>query len=238
MIMPSDRVYKQTKQIMLGKKSMKPEFKPLADWVDSEFGVTTINIYYNTFTNSKGKFPRLQLIFRTDKEANSFHVNGQFTNYDSKKQSQITKKFKQTLIEQGLIKEKKLSNLLNKSGNGKYLTDDIWVITSAFEPIAKTEANGNIPEEKINELKKNFNNKDLWEISRGFSITTFFLYTEEQLKKYENSKIHKEWTDKYFELLSQYDKFRCFQKEHFSILLDSKENFDKNYESSWFYYYK
>lgn len=44
MIMPSDRDYKQTKQIMLGKKSIKSEFKPLADWIDNEYGVKTTKI--------------------------------------------------------------------------------------------------------------------------------------------------------------------------------------------------
>ena len=33
MIMPSDKDYKETKQIMLGKKVMKPEIKPLATHV-------------------------------------------------------------------------------------------------------------------------------------------------------------------------------------------------------------
>ena len=46
--MPSDKDYKETKQIMLGKKVMQPEFKPLAEWIDKTYGVKTINIFYDT----------------------------------------------------------------------------------------------------------------------------------------------------------------------------------------------
>ena len=46
----------------------------------------------------------------------------------------------------------------------------------------------------------------------------------------------KEWADKYFDLLDQYNEFAYFKREHFSVYLDSKENFDKNYESNYYYY--
>lgn len=236
MIMPSDKDYKETKLIMSGKKEMNPDFKPLADWIDNKFNVKTINCKYDTI--DKGTRPRLGVFFETAREANSFHKNGQFTNFDSKKQKQIADKFQQTLIEQGLIKRKKLIDIIKSSPSSKYKTKNIWIYTSAFEPIAKTEANERIPQDKILELKREFNNEELWEISRAFSGTTFFFYTDEQVKKYENSDTVKNWTDKYYELLTQYDEFKYFKKDSFSIYLDSKENFDNNYESNWYYYYK
>lgn len=33
-----------------------------------------------------------------------------------------------------------------------------------------------------------------------------------------------------------YNEFRYFKREEFNINLDSKENFDHNYEGNWFYY--
>ena len=52
------------------------------------------------------------------------------------------------------------------------------------------------------------------------------------------SPLKKEWADKYFEILNVYDKFGYFKRDTFEIYLDSKENFDKNYTGSWWYYYK
>ena len=88
------------------------------------------------------------------------------------------------------------------------------------------------------QLKTELNCKDLWEISRCFSGTTFFLFTDEQLKQYENSETRKVWADKYFDLLEPYNEFGYFKRDNFNIYLDSKENFDNNYESNWYYYYK
>ena len=79
---------------------------------------------------------------------------------------------------------------------------------------------------------------DLWEISRAFTSTTFFLYTDEQVKKYSNTETHQKWSEQYFRLLKQYDEFDYYKEEYFSVYLDSKENFDTNYESNWYYYYK
>lgn len=39
MIMPSDKDYRETRQIMLGVKAIKPEFRPLAEWINKTYGV-------------------------------------------------------------------------------------------------------------------------------------------------------------------------------------------------------
>lgn len=235
MIMPSDKDYKETKQIMLGNKTIKPEFKPLAEWIDKTYGVKTINIFYDTI--DKGARPRLEICFEHPREKAVFIGQNGF-NFDSDKQKEIGKKFKETLKGQGLIQDSGLLRLFKKPATSKYKTENIWVIYSDFESIARIEANESVPEEKVKALKNGLNNEDIWGISRAFSGTAIFLYTDAQVKKYENSEEHKEWTDKYFELLSQYDGFGYFKREFFSIHLDSKENFDNNYESNWYYYYK
>jgi len=227
---PSDKDYKETKQIMLGRKSLKPEFKPLAQWIDRTYGVKTINIYYDTI--DKGTRPRLEICFEHPREKAIFKgPNG--INFDSEKQKEIANKFRETLKEKGFIQENGFFRLFKKSSTPKYRTKNIWVIYGDFESIARIEANESVPEDKVKELKKKIHNPDLWEISRAFSSTTFFLHTDEQVKIYENSKTHNEWTDKYFELLNRYDEFGYFKREYFSINLDSKENFDNNYESNW-----
>lgn len=233
--MPSDKDYKETKQIMLGKKAIKPEFKPLAEWIDKTYGVKTINIFYDTI--DKGTRPRLEICFEYPREKAVFNGPNGF-NFDLVKQKTIGKKFKETLVEQGLIQENGFFEMFKKSATSKYKTENIWVIYGDFESIARIEANESVPEEKVKALKKELNNQDVWEIIKAFSGTTIFLYTDEQVKKYENSEEHKIWTDKYFELLCRYDQFGYFKREIFSVYLDSKENFDNNYESNWYYYYK
>lgn len=218
--MPSDKTYQSTKEIILGSRVMNPDFKPLADFIDKKFNVKVINIIYG-FIDSK-KTPRLEICLEFESEKNSFYrdKNDRFSNFDKKKQQIIAEKFEQ-------LADKK-----------KYKTKNIWVFYSAFEPVAKIEAIEKIPQEQINKLKKELANNELWEISRGFSRTTFFLNTNEQVKRFENSPLKRKWTDKYFEILKTYDEFAYFSRDKFDIYLDSKENFDNIYQSNWYYYYK
>jgi hypothetical protein len=235
-ISPSDKEYKQTKKIMLGKEVMNPDFRPLADFIDKTFGVKTINIVYDTI--DKGTRPRIGINFEYAHEKQSFNENNGHGNFDSNKQKLISDKFRQTIIDQGLIKKRGLFGFFGKSEKPKYQTDNIWVYYSAFEPIAKDEANESVPQAKVVQLKTELNCKDLWEISRCYSGTTFFLYTEEQVKQYENSETRKKWANKYFDLLEPYNEFGYFKRDKFNVYLDSKENFDNNFESNWYYYYK
>ena len=221
MILPSDQDYQETKRIMLGKSTMNPVFRPLADWIDQWYGVKTINIVYDTI--DQGQRPRLQICFETEREKAIFTKSNTFS-FDKDTQQAITDKFEQTLQTQGLT--------------GTYSSTNLWIIYSAFEPIAKIDANESIPQDKVIAFKTALHNPDLWEVSRSFSATTFFLYTDEQVKQYENSTLRQEWTDRYFALLKQYDVFNYLKREGFTIYLDSKENFDTHYGSNWWYYYK
>lgn len=234
--MPSDKEYKATKLIMLGHKTMNSDFVELANFIDSTFDVKTINIIYDTI--GKEKRPRLNICFEFAREKQMFNENGGNFNFDSKKQKIIADKFKQALMEQKIIKKNGLFDFPTKSKNEKYKTDNVWIYYSAFEPIARIEAVESIPENKVVQLKEELDNKELWEISRGSSGTTFFLYTEEQVQRYENSETRKFWADKYFDILEPYNEFGYFKRDKFNIYLDSKENFDNNYKSNWFYYYK
>lgn len=235
MIMPSDQDYIDTKQIMLGKATMKQEFRPLADWIDQTFGVKPINILYGSTYD--GKRPQIEICFEFERERSKFKDKDKLL-YDRATQSVIANKFKQVLEEQGIIERPGIFDFFRKPASPKYLTDNVWVIYEAFEPIARIDAMESIPQEKIDELKKTLNNKELWEISRRFSGVTFFLYTDEQVKEYEKSEVRKEWANKFFDVLEPYNEFGYFKRKYFSVYLDSKENFDNNYQSSWDYYYR
>lgn len=218
MIVSSDKEYIDTKLIKQGKKELKVEFLPLADWIKETFGVMPLNIIYDTIPVI-GNQPRLEIVFEFKKCADLFRDKNISVNFDSKKQEAIARQFK---------------NLHSQD----YDTNKLFAIFSAFEPVAKEEANGNIKNEEIQALKKQIDRKDLWEISRAFSGATFFLYTDKQAKDANKNGSKKEWSEIYFNVLKKYDEFGYFNKESFSVSVDSKENFDINYKGSWFNYYR
>jgi len=234
MIMPSDKEYKSTKQIMLGKAIIDRDFIELAKWIDETYDVRTINIIYDTFIAARKKQSRLQICFEFEEESLKFR-DGHLGNFHSDKQTAIAKKFTEILRNKKLTKKLRLTDIFKPSS---YITDNILIVFSAFEPVARIEANEKVPQGKVSELKKQLNCDDLWEISRAFAGTTFFVYTDKQVKHYENSETRRIWADKYFDLLEPYNEFGYFKRDKFNIYLDSKENFDNNYESNWYYYYK
>jgi hypothetical protein len=103
---------------------------------------------------------------------------------------------------------------------------------------AKQEADSHISETDIEALKKRIANPDLWGISRCFGYVTFFFFTDEQVKNYEAQGKKDEYATMYFEILKPHDEFGYLKRRHLKIGFDSKQNFDENYESNWYYYYK
>ncbi|MDM8173166.1 MAG: hypothetical protein QHC79_17715 [Pseudosphingobacterium sp.] len=236
MILPSDKDYKATKLIMQGKAVMNSDFIELADFIYQTFGVSPVNIIYDTF--GKENRPRLNLCFEFARSKAIFSNQNQTLGYNAEKQKVIADKFTELVKNEQPALDKRILNFFQKKRISKYKTDDVWVIYSAFEPIAKAEAGNKINSNQIAGLKTKLNNLDLWEISRVDSYVTFFLFTEQQVQQYEHSETRKIWADEYFKLLKPYDEFGYFKRDNFNIFLDSKENFDKNYQSNWYYYYK
>jgi hypothetical protein len=235
MITPSDKEYAQTKRIMLGTDKMKAEFIPLAEWIDKTYEVQTINIIYDTLDN---KTPRVQICFEFEKEKDKF-MSHDISYFDKTKQKAIGDKFKEIIEQQAL--SKKTTSFLNsfkEKQEREYLTENAFVIYGAFEPIAKMEATNKITKELTEEFIRSFNNKDIWTISIGFIVPTFFMFTNDKVKQYDKPEIKKIWTDKFYDFVKPFDEFDYFKREDIQIYLDSKENFDTNYESNWYYYYK
>jgi hypothetical protein len=234
MITSNDFDYIETKMIKQGTKVLKSPLKDLAEWINKEYYVNVINIHYDYIEDNR---PRLGIIFEYDTDERKFHDKDY--NYDPKKQKAILNKFNEILLlKDGNNESKFITKWFKKKTFVNYNTKNLLVIFNSFDHIAKEEANHSIPLEMIQELKTLLNNKDLWEIQKFFSSTTFFFYTDEQVKAYNNNGYINTLSEAYFNLLKQYDEFDYIKKESFRINLDSKENFDKNYDSNWFNYYR
>jgi hypothetical protein len=233
MILPSDNVYQQTRLILGGKAALSPAFKPLAEWINETYGVKPVNIVYDTIENSDRT--RLEVCFEFETDKMKFLDNNHFAP-DKEKQQAIAEQFSKTIkAHKALVP---VGPSQGSDGESGYQSEGLWVIFSAFDRIAKMEANESIPQAQIEALQKELGNDDIWCISRLFSAATFFVYTDKQLETYTNSNARELWAKKYFRLLKQYDEFNYFNENDFFIYLDSKENFDTNYESNWYYYYK
>jgi hypothetical protein len=147
----SDKSYKASKLIKQGKTEMSFPFDQLAHWVASKFNVKILNIFYEY--DKQMNWPTLDIIFEYEQDAIRFHKkNDLLGSFDLKKQKMIAEKFKEILKLASLHaafppNEKKLEECYQEIEN-------LWVIFSAFDHIAKEEANESIPKSQILKLKK------------------------------------------------------------------------------------
>ena len=208
----TDNDFQQTKRVLLGQESMNKEYAQLADFIQERFSVQVINVIC-----AKGEDSiNLTLWFKYENEVNYFY-KGRFVG-DSRKRNTILNKFKQ------------IANIENKA-------DSIYLSYQAFETLAKEEANNSITQLEILELKEKLHCNDLWDISRCLANVVFFLYEDKQVRQYKERGFIDIWSEMYLGLLNRYDEFGFFTKENFHVKLDSKENFDTNFNSNWYYYY-
>lgn len=236
MITKNDESYVDTKLVKQGLKKMNPVFQELADWINRKYAVEVLNIYYDKIEEANGYRPRLEVIFELPVDGIKFRDKNSI-NYDSRKQSDISAKFAEIVLANSQKPKKLLDRFIHLSKSYNYDIENLLVIFSSFEPIAKEEANSNVTQEEIDGLKEKYGDFNFWEISKFFSRTTFFFYTDEQLSKYKNDRLMEKLRIDYFNILKKHDEFDYIKLEDFSIAFDSKENLDKNYKGNWYFYY-
>ena len=213
---PIDESYKLTKLIKQGKEIPNTDFAILATWIDKIYHVKTLNIIYDKIDLEKR--PRLQIILENSE---TFFKNN-FA-YEDEVKVRVLNQFKELLLINDLSR--------------KYKTDKIFAFFSDFEEAAKTEVRWNIPLNTIEEFQATLNIKEVWRVyPETFYSITVFLYKNEQVENFLKNGMKEYLNKKCFELLKKYDEFDYYQKGQFSILLESKDNFDQIYNSNWFNY--
>ena len=200
---------------------MPSPFYELAEWVALKYDVDVPYICYD-IVRPQGR-PRLDVVLEWEKDKRKFS-NG--PNFDTVKQDCIKSKFESLLREQGILKR------------FRYKTNGLFVIFSAFESVARIEANEKVSDDALEQLKQQIKNPDLWTISRLFDGVTFFFFTDAQVKSYESKGARQQYSKEYARLVAPYDEFGYLAKTGIHVRFDSKENFDTNYKGNWFYYYR
>ena len=240
MYFSTDKLYKLSKEALRGKKQ-EIVYEKLIDWTKEEFDIKVI--YIDLEIKNKDNQPRLHLILETQKDYQKILIE---TGYNPRIQSKIAEKFNELLkienqkngkkTKQSFI-EKLLFNIGLKS-NLKQNFENIWVCYSVFLTVYSTEISTEFTKEKIDELIKKYKKDNVWEIQMSSFYITIFLEKENQIEENRQKPLFEKLKDEYFEIVKEKDEFGLFKKELINLAFDSKENFDKNYEGNWFYYYK
>ncbi len=218
MVSSGDIEYIHTKRIKKGQLNLESPFLEFAEWFLKIYGFRPLNIIYDIIEHNKR--PRLQVIFEKYQDVRWFRADNKLF-LNSTRQEEVAAAFRNLILDYP-----------------QFSADNLYVIFNSFEPIAKEEANGKISNQRLDKLKSDLSNNDIWEIRRNFSTGIFFFYTMEQAITNETNGTKEKLKEEYFKLIKECDEFDYIKKESFDIKIDSKENFDENYQSNWFYYFK
>ncbi len=220
MLTASDSTFKDTLEVKQNRKNLSDEFLILKEWLQKHYKVDVLNICYSFIFPSGNKIPRLDIIFENNESLDVFKDSDG--------------RFSEAIMNKVITEFERVCKDLNLD----YVLEDIMVIFSSFKPIAMSLVNKKLNEYELDLLIENVNRPSLWKIQNYFGSTTVFLFTDEQVNEHRDSIWIKELKDKYFELIKKYDEFDYFSYSNFNISIDSKQNFDDNYSSSWFMYYE
>lgn len=111
---------------------------------------------------------------------------------------------------------------------------DLHVVCTDFSDEAMTEANWKATKEFGLQVKRLY--PTIWEVMSLFDSSVVFYFADAEIAANEASGVSQAVTDKYYSILKQHDDLNLFSRDNIRLLFDSKENVDKNYAGSLFYY--
>lgn len=219
MITPADKSYKATKRLLQGNAELAYPFDRLAAWISKTWKVRVLNVIYGRVRYPRT--PRLEVIVERRADAAKFDRSP--AQYDERKQHAVATKFVKLIADMPVR---------------RFEVDRLFVVFSAFAPIARAEADGRLTASDVDAFQRRIGNPDLWEISRFGGHATFFFYTDEQVARSKAIGLEDDYARRYFYLVKPHDEFNYLSIDDYRITFDSKENLDKNYHGNWYFYYK
>lgn len=218
MVLLDDDVYKETKEIVLGKRKQSPLLIELSEWFSSMYSVKVLNIQFSKLKGPKESRFRLYVIIENTEDHQKMYLSP--AQPKEEYQRQIALEFRKLASKHRFTDELNLENL--------------FVIYNDFSAEAKTEANWKAVKEVVTQIKSNY--PVVWDVISMFSSSVVFYYSDADVAVCENNGISKAITDTYYSILKKYDELDYYTRENISLKFDSRENLDKNYQGSLFYY--
>lgn len=218
MLSPSDPAYIATKKIKRGKTPLKPPFRDCVERLRAAFpGVSILNAFHERIPPDN--IPRLTVVVEYDEEQRQFFDdNG---NYDREKQEKAGAIFR---------------GALNAARNDLFETNNLFVIFSDFEGVARIEANEKVKEIEMERLRRKMGPDSIWAIKRILDRVDFLFYRDAELNG-PTDGLKRRLAEAYAALVAPHDEFGYLAKRPITPVFSSKETFDRDYGSSWFNYY-
>jgi hypothetical protein len=230
-ILPTDRGYGRAKRARLGKARLDPRFDGFVGRFRERFGYAPVWLETDVVEPAT---PRLNVVLERTRQYRSFHATDYA--YDAGKQREVARLFAEELAGEDLR-----SVFGMPRGTGEHVpAEEIFVCFSDFEQVARADAHGSVTAEELERFTASLGLADdvLWCVQRFMGPPVVFVHTDEQAAGLRHAPERDRWADTYLTLVRAHDAFGYLERSDIAIHVDSKQNFDENYSSNWYYYYK
>jgi len=223
MLFGNPELYKRARQAKLGNSCLSGPLEEIRLWVNSRYSINVIDVVYDTIDLGphEGR-PRLNLIIETTQDYGK--LNKDIINLKPNINRSILNTFSRIVA--------------GSASPSQYDTDNIHLITDDFSREAMGRAAERFIRNETQAVVNKFPNANIWEISGHSTLIVVFYYKEGEISQNQKNGQNEAIRKVCYEGVKWYDEFDYFCPENFSLKFDSKENVDKNYEGSMFYYWR
>jgi hypothetical protein len=215
----ADKSQFQAWTIVKGRHKLAVEHQEIMDWVSKQFDVHALDFYCETRVNSKSAQQQLvHVILNTVEDVKRMQAHGN----NPEVAEHFSKYFKSVASHNPMLDPLKSEVLAGEKGP----SSEIIVTYRPLKELAREILDEMLDDEK-RAILKTF--ECVWTISQ----TIIFYYTEAQVKENLANGISK----KIIEQLRRTDE-KYGSNRSATYGFDSKEVFDRDYESNWYYYWK
>lgn len=231
---PSDEGFEEALRIRRGELSVDPIFGGFIAEFTAVFGVTPLAVATDTMSSTRGVTPRLGVVLERSSELRAFRDPGGF-NYDRAKQARTARLFAKTVPGAGLAMRFGLPRRPRRTS----WAEDLFVYFADFERVAKRAAHDEVRGPELESFEASLGLGDqFWCTERFSGPPIIFVHTDEQAARLRDGGAPGRWADLYYPLVQGHDEFGYISREEIVIQVDSKETFDRDYASNWYYYFK
>jgi hypothetical protein len=232
-ITPSDRSYRSAKAVRQGRARIDPALDEFVARFREAYGVPPLWLGLDLFHGQPGQAPtpRLEVVLERTAEADRFGI-GPYT-LDPRKQREVARMLAGS-VGAGMLPG--LFGLPIGAWNLPY-ADVTHVVFADFEGAAKSEAHARVTEDELETFEAALGlGETLWCLRRFWGPPIVFVHTQSQAAALADSPARQHWAETYFAMVRRHDEFGYLKLEDIAIPVDSKENFEENYDGSWAYY--
>jgi hypothetical protein len=234
-ILSSDRWYRRAKEARQGRRRLDPRFDGFVRGFADRFGFPPLWLETDHVERRDGGLPRprLDVVLERRDQARPFRTAA--GGYRVARQRAVVRLFAEALDGVDL---RGVFGLPDGVPPAYPRAEDLFVCFSEFERIALDEVHSAVTEAELDRFTAGLGlGERFWCAQRAYGPPVVFVYTAEQAAELESSPQRANWADAWFSLASGHDEFGYLRRDDVSVHVDSKENFDKNYQSNWYWYF-